>query len=82
LILGSVPLAAFAPTSYEISVGTLSDVIPFPPGHVLIISTSSGVDVYTAATLFASQSLVSAKGKVIGSIVGYHKMVSTGNVTL
>ena len=36
--------------SYEISVGTLSDVMPLPPGHVLMISISSGVEVYTAAT--------------------------------
>ena len=36
---------------YEISVGTLSLVIPLLPGHVLMISTSSGVDVYTVATL-------------------------------
>lgn len=31
--------------SYEISVGTLSDVMPLPPGQFLIISMSSGVDV-------------------------------------
>lgn len=56
-MVGSVPLAAFGPKSYAISVGTLSEVIPFPPGQVLIISTSSGVDVYTAATLCTSQSM-------------------------
>lgn len=37
--------------SYEISVGTLSEVMPLPPGQVFMISTSSGVEVYTAATL-------------------------------
>jgi hypothetical protein len=54
--------------SYAISDGTLSDVMPFPPGqlpnpiswrsdetrrgpYVFITSTSSGVEVYTAATL-------------------------------
>jgi hypothetical protein len=51
LTVGAVAGAAPAGSSYEISVGTLSDVMPFPPGHVLMISTSSGVDVYTAATL-------------------------------
>lgn len=51
LIVGSVPSGAVEGVSYDISVGTLSDVIPFPPGQVLMISTSSGVDVYTAATL-------------------------------
>lgn len=38
--------------SYEISVGTLSEVMPLPPGQFLMISISSGVDVYTAATLY------------------------------
>lgn len=55
-MLGSVPLEAPRRESYAISVGTLSDVIPFPPGQVLMISTSSGVEVYTAATLYDSQS--------------------------
>lgn len=50
-MFGSAPSLEFGGKSYAISVGTLSDVIPLPPGHVLIISTSSGVDVYTAATL-------------------------------
>lgn len=36
---------------YAISVGTLSEVIPLPPGQVFMISISSGVPVYTAATL-------------------------------
>ena len=51
LMVGSDPSGAVEGISYAISVGTLSDVIPLPPGQVLIISTSSGVDVYTAATL-------------------------------
>lgn len=55
-MLGSAPSGAFGGKSYAISVGTLSDVIPFPPGQVLMISTSSGVDVYTAATLCDGQS--------------------------
>ena len=45
MIVGSDPSGAVDGVSYAISVGTLSDVIPLPPGHVLIISTSSGVDV-------------------------------------
>lgn len=55
LIFGSAPSLEFGGKSYVISVGTLSDVIPLPPGHVFIISTSSGVEVYTAATLYHSQ---------------------------
>lgn len=55
LMLGGVVSRAFGGKSYAISVGTLSDVIPFPPGQVLMISTSSGVDVYTAATLLNGQ---------------------------
>lgn len=54
--VGSAPSAEFGGKSYAISVGTLSDVIPLPPGHVLMISTSSGVEVYTAATLQNDQS--------------------------
>jgi hypothetical protein len=53
--VGSVPAAALDGRSYEISVGTLSEVMPLPPGHVLMISMSSGVDVYTAATLHPGQ---------------------------
>lgn len=49
--VGSAPVVSLAGKLYAISVGTLSEVIPLPPGHVLMISTSSGVDVYTAATL-------------------------------
>ena len=37
-------------SSYAISVGTLSEVMPLPPGHVLIMSRSSGAPLYAAAT--------------------------------
>jgi hypothetical protein len=63
-----------AASVYPISVGTLSDVIPirhqpllhtlgeggapFPPGQVLIMSISSGVALYTAATPALDQILV------------------------
>lgn len=49
--LGSLSEALLAGMSYDISVGTLSDVMPLLPGQVLIMSMSSGLDVYTAATL-------------------------------
>ena len=42
---------AFGSATYAISVGTLSLVMPLLPGQVLMISTSSGVEVYTTATL-------------------------------
>ncbi|KAI7150346.1 hypothetical protein KC344_g206 [Hortaea werneckii] len=45
-LVGEVP-------PYAISEGTLSDVIPLPPGQLLMMSTSSGVALYTAATPLA-----------------------------
>lgn len=50
-IMGSVPGGDPGGLEYPISVGTLSDVIPLLPGQVLMISISSGFDVYTTATL-------------------------------
>lgn len=50
-MVGAVPAGDPGDLEYPISVGTLSDVIPLLPGQVLMMSTSSGFDVYTTATL-------------------------------